>query len=64
MLVLRKLLEDDLKEVETYWNLSGLYVKMYILIRVHLLALSVKILSGVMTASKWPEKKRNIGLLF
>jgi hypothetical protein len=38
-----RLPENDLKKVETYWNLSGLYVKVYILILVRLLVLSIKL---------------------
>jgi len=38
-----RLPEDDLKKFETCWSLSGLYVKVYILIPVLLLVLSVKL---------------------
>jgi hypothetical protein len=31
-----------MKKIETYWRLSGLYVKVYILILVHLLVLPIK----------------------
>jgi hypothetical protein len=39
-LVSYKTPENDLKKIETCWRLSGLYVKVYILIPVHFLVLS------------------------
>ena len=38
-----RLPEDDLKKFETCWSLSGLYVKVHFLIRVHFLVLSIKL---------------------
>jgi len=45
MIVLRKLLEDDLKKTETCCILNGLCVEVYILILVNLLVLSTKLLT-------------------
>ena len=39
--------EDDVKEVETCRSISGLYVRVYIVILVRLLALSIKLPSCV-----------------
>ena len=35
--------EDDLKKIETWRSISGLYVKLYILMFLHLLALSISV---------------------
>jgi len=35
--------KDDLKKIQTCWNISGLYVKVYVLLLVHLSVLSVKL---------------------
>jgi len=43
MLVLWKLPEDDLKNIEKFRSLSGLYMKVCVLIRVCLLILSINL---------------------
>jgi len=43
MFVWCKLPDDDLKKIETFWSLSGLCVKVYLLVLVHLLILSIKL---------------------
>ena len=43
MLIWCKLPEDNLKKIEKFWSLSGLYVKVYTLIFVYLLILSIKL---------------------
>jgi hypothetical protein len=45
-----RLPEDDLKKIETCWKISGQYVKVYILILVCLLVLSVKLTCSVLAA--------------
>jgi len=35
--------EDDLKKIETFRSIRGLYVKLYILMLVHLLTLSISV---------------------
>jgi len=43
MFVSCKFPEDGMRKIETRWSLSGLYVKVYILILVHGMVLSIKI---------------------
>jgi len=42
MLVWRKFREDDLKQIKTCGSFSGLYVRVYILIPVHVFVLLIK----------------------
>ena len=49
MLVWCELPEDDLRKTETCWCLSGLYVKVHILMLVHLLLLSIDLFFNART---------------
>jgi hypothetical protein len=37
-----KIPEDELKKIETFWSLGGLYLQAYVLIHVSALVLSIK----------------------
>jgi len=52
-----RLPEDDLKKMELCWSNSELYVKVYILILVHLLVLSIKLLFLLFTIT-WKRNRK------